>query len=117
MMIRTDKSLSIRSAVFLMSAVAVARGSSFIFSKQLLAGGMEPLNLLGVRSLIAFAVLMMFFGRRTIESVKSDHHNLTAGALLGLVYRRSPLPMCAVLQQSVSDNLWFPLFSTPSLRF
>jgi len=47
---------------------------------------MEPLNLLGVRSLIAFAVLIMFFGRRTIESVKSDHHNLTAGALLGLVY-------------------------------
>lgn len=85
-MIRTDKSLSIRSAVFLMSAVAVARGSSFIFSKQLLAGGMEPLNLLGVRSLIAFAVLMLFFGRRTIESVRSDHHNLTAGALLGLVY-------------------------------
>lgn len=31
-----------------MSAVAVARGSSFIFSKQLLTGGMEPLNLLGI---------------------------------------------------------------------
>ena len=86
MMNKTDKSLSIKSAVFLMSAVAVARGSSFIFSKQLLAGGMEPLNLLGVRSLIAFSVLMMFFGRRTIESVRSDHHNLTAGALLGFVY-------------------------------
>ena len=69
-----------------MPAVAVARGSSFIFSKQLLAGGMEPLNLLGVRSLIAFSVLMMFFSCRTIESVRSDHHNLTAGALLGFVY-------------------------------
>ena len=84
MMNKTDKSLSIKSAVFLMSAVAVARGSSFIFSKQLLAGGMEPLNLLGVRSLIAFSVLMMFFGRRTIESIRSDHHNLTAGALTAL---------------------------------
>ena len=83
---KTDKSLPIRSAILLMAAVAVARGTSFIFSKQLLAGGMEPLNLLGVRSLIAFAVLMVFFGRRTNVSVRSDHHNLTAGALLGLVY-------------------------------
>ena len=33
-MIKTDKSLSIRSAIFLMSAVAVARGTSFIFSKD-----------------------------------------------------------------------------------
>lgn len=86
MMIETDKSLSVRSAIFLMSAVAVARGLSFIFSKQLLARGMEPLNLLGVRSLIAFAVLMLFFGRRTIASVRSDYHNLMAGALLGFVY-------------------------------
>lgn len=82
--IRTQ--LSMRSAVILMAAVSVARGSSFIFSKQLLAGGMEPLNLLGVRSLIAFAVLMLFFWRRVIESVRADHHNLTAGILIGFVY-------------------------------
>ena len=86
MMNKTDKSLPIRSAILLMAAVAVARGMSFIFSKQLLAGGMEPFNLLGVRSLIAFAVLMAFFGRRVIASVGCNHHNLTAGMLLGFVY-------------------------------
>jgi len=69
-----------------MAAVAVARGSSFIFSKQILAGGMEPLNLLGVRSLIAFAILMIFFGRRVISAVRADRHNLTAGAAIGFIY-------------------------------
>ena len=49
-------SLSARSAILLMAAVSVARGSSFLFSQQLLET-IEPLNLLGIRSLIAFAVL------------------------------------------------------------
>ena len=61
--------LSIKSAVILMAAVSVARGSSFMFSKQLL-DTMEPLNLLGVRSLLAFAVLMVFFGRRVVRAVR-----------------------------------------------
>lgn len=69
-----------------MAAVSIARGSSFIFSKQLLADGMGPLNLLGVRSLIAFAVLMVFFGSRVIHAVREEYHNLTAGVMLGSVY-------------------------------
>lgn len=68
-----------------MAAVAVARGSSFIFSKLLLQT-MEPLNLLGVRSLTAFLILFAIFGRRVITSVRDNHRNLKAGALLGLMY-------------------------------
>ena len=74
-----------KSAVLLMAAVAVARGSSFMFSKQLL-DTMEPLNLLGVRSLLAFAVLMIFFGKRVVKAVKEEPGNLRAGALIGFTY-------------------------------
>ena len=80
-----ENKLSIRAAILLMAAVAVARGSSFIFSKLLLRT-MEPLNLLGVRSLTAFLILFALFGRRVITAVKDDHRNLRAGALLGLMY-------------------------------
>ena len=73
------------SAILLMAAVAVARGSSFIFSKQLLQN-MDPLNLLGVRSLLAFGVLMIFFGKRVAVAIREDRGNLTAGALLGSMY-------------------------------
>ena len=68
-----------------MAAVAVARGSSFMFSKQLLET-MEPLNLLGVRSLLAFAVLMVFFGKRVVKAVKEEPGTLRAGALIGFTY-------------------------------
>ena len=74
-----------KSAVLLMAAVAVARGSSFMFSKQLLET-MEPLNLLGVRSLLAFAVLMVFFGKRVVKAVKEEPGTLRAGALIGFTY-------------------------------
>ena len=74
-----------RSAILLMAAVAVARGSSFIFSKQLLQT-MEPLNLLGVRSLLAFGVLMTAFGKRVADAVRKDIGNLSASALLGFLY-------------------------------
>ena len=80
-----ENKLSIRAAILLMAAVAVARGSSFIFSKLLLRT-MEPLNLLGVRSLTAFLILFALFGRRVTTAVKDDHRNLRAGALLGLMY-------------------------------
>ena len=68
-----------------MAAVSIARGSSFMFSKQLL-DTMEPLNLLGVRSLLAFAVLMVFFGGRVVRAVREDPGTLKAGALIGFTY-------------------------------
>lgn len=82
---RQNNKLSIRAAILLMAAVAVARGSSFIFSKLLLQT-MEPLNLLGVRSLTAFLILFAVFGRRVITAVRENRRNLKAGALLGLMY-------------------------------
>lgn len=58
------KKLSMQAAILLMAAVAVARGSSFIFSKLLLQT-LEPFNLLGVRSLTAFLILFAVFGRKS----------------------------------------------------
>ena len=57
----TDHNLKInfRTGCLLMAALSVARGSSFLFSKQLL-GSMEPLNLLGVRFLLAVCYDLRF---------------------------------------------------------
>lgn len=68
-----------------MAAVGVARGSSFIFSKQLLID-MEPLTLLAVRSVLAFAVLMMLFGKRVVSAVMEEPRNIRAGAVIGIAY-------------------------------
>lgn len=77
--------LSVRSACFLMAAITVARGSSFLLSKHLL-GTMEPLNLLGLRFLLAFALLFLLFLRKVISVIKKDPRILGASALLGGVY-------------------------------
>ena len=66
------KKLTMQAAILLMAAVAVARGSSFIFSKLLLQT-MEPLNLLGVRSRTAFLILFALFGRRVITAVSDTN--------------------------------------------
>ena len=89
-----------------MAAVAVARGSSFIFSKQLLQT-MEPLNLLGVRSLLAFGVLMLFFGKRVAETVRKDKGSLAAGALLGLLYFLIMTLELNALKQTAAANASF----------
>ena len=94
------------SAILLMSAVAVARGSSFIFSKQLLQT-MGPLNLLGVRSLLAFGVLMVFFGKRVADAVREDRGNLIAGATLGLLYFLIMTLELNALKQTAAANASF----------
>lgn len=63
--------LSIRAACLLMAALTIARGASFLLSKHLL-GAMEPLNLLGLRFLMAFAILVLLFPRRVPEEIKND---------------------------------------------
>lgn len=77
--------LSARAACFLMALIAISRGSSFLFSKFLL-GTMEPLALLGLRFLIAFAVLSAIFFRKVIDDVRNDRHMINAALLLGTVY-------------------------------
>ncbi len=54
----------------LLAGVIAARATSFLFNKLLLAD-MEPLNLLAVRFLIAFAVLVLLF-RREMRAVKRE---------------------------------------------
>ena len=51
--------LSVRAGCLLMAGLTVARGSSFLMSKQLL-GSMEPLCLLGLRFFLAFIILFLF---------------------------------------------------------
>lgn len=77
--------LSVRTACVLMATITIARGSSFLLSKQLL-GTMEPLSLLGFRFLMAFAILFLLFLRGTIATVRKDPKILVASFVLGSVY-------------------------------
>ena len=83
--VKVSKGLSVRAAILLMIAVGVARGSSFIFSKQLVSD-IEPLNLLALRSIMAFAILMIPFGKKVITTVRKEPRNLMAGAVIGFAY-------------------------------
>ncbi len=82
---KNNTSLSVRSACFLMAAVAMSRGSSFLLSKQLL-GDMEPLNLLGLRFLIAFLILFVIFFKKTCTTIRQNPRILAAALLLGWTY-------------------------------
>ena len=77
--------ISFRAGCMLMVALSMARGSSFLFSKNLL-GNMEPLNLLGTRFLLAFLILFILFSRKVLKDVKRDPRILLAALLLGGVY-------------------------------
>lgn len=77
--------LSVRSGCLLMAGLSMARGSSFLMSKSLL-DGMGPLNLLGLRFLLAFAVLFLLFLKRTCRDVQRDPGVLAGSFVLGGVY-------------------------------
>ncbi|MCR5785187.1 MAG: DMT family transporter [Eubacterium sp.] len=70
------------NARILMAAVMVARGTSFIFSKTLM-GSMGALNILGLRFLTAFLILLVIFRKKLKEL---DKENLKGGIILGLLY-------------------------------
>ena len=74
--------ISFRTGCFLMVALSIARGSSFLFSKHLL-GSIEPLNLLGVRFLLAFLILFVLFSRKIITDIKANPRVIYASLLLG----------------------------------
>ena len=80
-----DRQISFRTGCILMASLSVARGASFLFSKYLLSS-MEPLNLLGIRFLIAFAVLFLLFSRKVISDVKANPRIVAVSLLLGIVY-------------------------------
>ncbi len=77
--------ISFRTGCILMAALSIARGSSFLFSKHLL-GSMEPLNLLGIRFLLAFLILFVLFSRKVIKDIKENPRMVHASLLLGGVY-------------------------------
>ena len=77
--------ISFRTGCLLMASLSIARGSSFLFSKSLL-GSMEPLNLLGMRFMLAFLILFLLFSRKVIADIRMDPHLIRASLLLGCVY-------------------------------
>ena len=83
----TDQNLKIsfRTGCLLMAALSIARGSSFLFSKHLLES-FEPLNLLGIRFLLAFLILFVLFSRKVIADIRKDPRVIHASLLLGGVY-------------------------------
>ena len=77
--------ISFKTGCFIIAAMSIVRGSSFLFSKQLL-GNIEPLNLLGIRFLLAFLILFIFFYKKVIENIKDNPHIVSVSFLLGGVY-------------------------------
>ncbi|MBQ9014501.1 MAG: DMT family transporter [Firmicutes bacterium] len=77
--------LSAQAGCLLMAALTIARGSSFLMSKQLL-GSMEPLCLLGLRFLLAFLILFVLFFGKVCMSIRRDPGILGAALLLGGTY-------------------------------
>lgn len=71
-----------RNAEFLMAAVVLARSTSFIMSKSGLES-MQPMNLLGIRFLLALVLLLIIFRKRV---VKISRKTLRNGIIIGAIY-------------------------------
>ena len=74
--------LSVRQSELLMAAVVLARSTSFVFSKLAVAS-LGPFNILAVRFITAFLILLLLFRRRLSRANRRVVRN---GVLLGLVY-------------------------------
>ena len=73
------KPLNRKSSEVLLGSVIIARATSFLFLKLLLEN-MGQFTLLGIRSMIAFAVLVVI-GFKTLK--KTDKNDLFYGFLVG----------------------------------
>jgi drug/metabolite transporter (DMT)-like permease len=69
-------------AKLLLTAVFIARGTSFLFSKHLL-GTMSPMSILAVRFILAFLVLAVVFWSKLKGCSRAS---LRGGLILGLLY-------------------------------
>lgn len=74
--------MSEKKAKFLLAAVILARSTSFVLSKIGL-DSLEFFNLLGIRFLIAFAIMYLCFRSRLHNSQKS---NIISGVIIGTAY-------------------------------
>ena len=70
------------SAKLLLTAVFIARGSSFLFSKSLM-GTMSPMSILAVRFILAFLVLAVVFYKKLRHLEKAT---IRGGLILGVLY-------------------------------
>ena len=70
------------SAKILLAAVFMARGTSFLFSKNLMAG-MPPMSILAIRFILAFIILCLVFFKKIRECTRQS---FVSGVLLGLLY-------------------------------
>lgn len=113
--------LSRRASELLLAAVIAARATSYLFSKLILEG-MGLFNLLGVRFLLAFALLGALFFRRLRAA---DRRTLVSGAVMGALYflvmtaelsglRRTDSSTVSFLENTAI--VWVPLLSAAVSR-
>ena len=74
--------MTMRQAEMLLAGIIAARATSFLFSKMLLVD-MGPFSLLGLRFLLAFAVLAVVFHR---PLMRASRRALRAGCVLGVIF-------------------------------
>lgn len=74
--------MTTRQAEMLLAGIIAARATSFLFSKMLLVD-MGPFSLLGLRFLLAFAVLAVVFHR---PLMRASRRALRAGCVLGVIF-------------------------------
>ncbi len=74
--------MNVRAAEILLAAVISARATSFMFSKLLLVS-MGPFTLLGIRFLIAFALLALIFHKKL---ARMNKRTFLFGFVLGLAF-------------------------------
>lgn len=77
-----QKELSVRQSEILMAAVIIARSTSFVFSK-LSMGTMQPFNILAVRFIISFIILIALFFKQLKRITPRVLRN---GIILGVTY-------------------------------
>jgi drug/metabolite transporter (DMT)-like permease len=95
--------LSRRSAELLLAGVIAARATSYLFSKLILEG-MGLFNLLGIRFLLAFAVLAVLFFKR-MKMI--DRKSLVAGIVMGSMYFMVMTAELSGLKRTSSGNVSF----------
>ena len=90
-------------AELLLAAVITARATSYLFSKLIMAS-MSMFNLLGIRFLLAFLLLVILFSRQ-IRTI--DRKSFTAGIIMGSMYFLVMTAELSGLKRTSSGNVSF----------
>ena len=95
--------LSRTSAELLLAGVIIARATSYLFSKLILAG-MGKFNLLGIRFLLAFVLLLILFAKRVRQI---DRKTFLAGTVMGGMFFLVMTAELSGLKLTASGNASF----------